>query len=108
MLASGRGETGAGAAMIRHIVMFGARAPEHVDEIVRTLSGYGAIEDVETIEVRRSEKLDPGADEVDVVLHATFASREALARYKAHPIYEAGTARVRPLRTIRHVADYEA
>jgi hypothetical protein len=93
--------------MIRHIVMFGARSPDLIDEIVETLSGYREIEAVGSIEVRRNDRLDGASREVDVVLHATFADRAALERYKADPIYAAGTRRVRPLRTIRHVADYE-
>ena len=93
--------------MIRHIVMFGARSPDLVDEILGTLPGYRAIDAVETLEVRRNDRLDDASRDVDVVLHATFADRAAPERCETDPIYAAGTRRVRPLRTIRHVADYE-
>ena len=93
--------------MIRHIVTFGARSPDLVDEIVEMLSGHREIEAVDSIEVRRNDRLDDASREVDVVPHGTFADIAALGRYKADPIHAAGTRRVRPLRTIRHVADYE-
>ena len=94
--------------MIRHIVFFSAKAPEDIDTICETLRGYAAIPGVGAIEVARNARLDLAAGEVDIVLYAEFASVDALEAYKRHPIYEAGTARVRPLRELRFVADYEA
>ena len=92
--------------MIRHVVLFSAREPEHIDTIVSTLSGYRRIPGVETLDVARTIRRDPWSSEIDVVLDATFADEAALAAYKRHPIYEAGTRTVRPLRELRFVADY--
>ena len=91
--------------MIRHVVLFSARDPADIDTIVETLSGYRDIPQVEMLEVERSLKRDRWSSEIDVVLHATFADEAALAAYKRHPIYEAGTRTVRPLRELRFVAD---
>ena len=92
--------------MIRHIVFFSAKAPEHVATIVDTLSGYAAIPGVEDLEVVRNERRDAVSGEIDVVLHARFRDEATLEAYKRHPIYEAGTRTVRPLRNLRFVADY--
>ena len=94
--------------MIRHIVFFSAKADEDIDTILEALRGYAAIPGVETLEVTRNARLDPASPEIDIVLYAEFADETALAAYKRHPIYEAGTRRVRPLRDLRLVADIEA
>lgn len=93
--------------MIRHTVFFSAKDPDDIDTIVATLSGYGAIPGVEDLHVTRNLKRDSWSSEIDVVLHARFADEAALAAYKRHPIYEAGTRTVRPLRDLRFVADVE-
>ena len=41
-------------------------------------------------------RLDPMGNEIDVIVHAEFADEAALAAYKAHPIYDETTQRVRP------------
>ncbi|MEM8552082.1 MAG: Dabb family protein [Pseudomonadota bacterium] len=94
--------------MIRHIVFFSIPDPARVDFVVNTLRGYAAIPEVRSIEVERNNKRDAISHEIDVVLHATFDDLAALERYKRHPIYEAGTRAVRPLRHLRFVADYAA
>ncbi len=42
---------------------------------------------------------------MDFFFFGDFASAEALAAYKAHPIYSETTAVVRPLREVRVSAD---
>ena len=91
--------------MIRHVVLFSAKRPEHIDTILETLRGYRDIPAVETLEVERVIRRDQWSSEIDIVLHATFHDEAALAAYKRHPIYEAGTRAVRPLRELRFVAD---
>lgn len=93
--------------MIRHIVFFSARDPADVDLIVDTLRTYIDIPEVLSLEVERNARCDSLSDDIDVVLHACFASAEALERYKQHPLYHAGIDVVRPIRLLRHVVDYE-
>jgi quinol monooxygenase YgiN len=42
------------------------------------------------------------------VVYAEFEDEAALAAYKAHPVYDQCTARVRPLRDLRIAADFTA
>ena len=93
--------------MIRHVVLFSAKRPEDVDTIVDTLSGYADIPAVETLSVRRNLRLDASSGEIDLMLEATFATLDDLDAYKRHPIYQRGTATVRPLRELRFVVDTE-
>lgn len=93
--------------MIRHLVFFSIPDAAHLDDVLDTLRGYAAIPEVRSLEVEKNQRCDPTSSEIDVVLHATFDDRAALERYKAHPIYRAGTEAVRPLRHLRFVADYE-
>jgi len=51
---------------------------------------------------------DTLSNEIDVVVYGEFADAEALAAYKAHPIYKKSIAAVRPLRNLRIVADFTA
>jgi hypothetical protein len=44
---------------------------------------------------------------VHVCLIATFDDAEALERYQAHPVHQAVSARIGPLRKARHLLDYE-
>ena len=44
----------------------------------------------------------------DLVVYAEFADQAALDAYKAHPIYAACVARVRPQRDMRIAADFHA
>ena len=43
---------------------------------------------------------------VHVCLIATFDDAEALKRYQAHPVHQAVTERIGPLRKARHLLDY--
>ena len=92
--------------MIRHIVFFSAVDPADVPRIVEALGRYRDIPSVSRLEVAANEKRDALSGDIDVVLHVEFETEADLAAYKAHPIYAAGTAVVRPLRGLRHVADY--
>ena len=94
--------------MIRHIVLFSAKDPDDVETIVSALRRLREIPDVDHLEVVRNAKLDQYSDEIDVIVYGEFADAEALARYKAHSIYQQTIAVVRPLRDLRIAVDYQA
>jgi len=94
--------------LIRHIVLFSAKDPKDVETIVSALRRLREIPDVDYLEVVRNAKLDQYSDEIDVIVYGEFADAEALARYKAHPIYQQTIAVVRPLRDLRIAVDYQA
>lgn len=94
--------------MIRHIVFFSAKQREDVEAIRAGLSRLGAIPHSSRFEVSLNTKVDPLSDEVDVVVYAEFANDDALAAYKADPIYAETTREVRPLRELRYSADVVA
>lgn len=94
--------------MIRHIVFFSARQKQDVDTIREELSALGEIPHSTVFEVTVNTKVDPLSDEIDIVVYAEFADQAALAAYKAHPIYDRTTRRVRPMREIRFSADVVA
>ncbi len=90
---------------IRHIVFFSARDKADIPRIVAGLEPLGTIPHAEVFEVRTNTRSDIWSREIDVVVYAEFASAEALAAYRAHPVYEAAVAAVRPLRDLRIAAD---
>ena len=94
--------------MIRHIVFFSAKDKKDIPLIRETLAGYCEIPSVAKIEVAENRKCDGIANDIDVVLYAEFESQEALEAYKQHPIYQAGTDIVRPIRELRFAADIES
>lgn len=94
--------------MIRHIVFFSARNPEDVEKIARGLEILGQIPHSDFFEIGINSKVDQLGGEVDVVVYAEFADEAALAAYKAHPIYQESIERVRPLREMRHAADFKS
>jgi hypothetical protein len=94
--------------LIRHIVLFSAKDPKDVETIVSALRRLREIPDVDHLEVVRNAKLDQYSDEIDVIVYGEFADAEALARYKAHPIYQQTITVVRPLRDLRIAVDYQA
>ena len=49
--------------------------------------------------------LDQG---IDLVVYGEFEDEQALAAYKAHPLYEESIRRVKPLRGDRFAEDYRA
>ena len=94
--------------MIRHIVLFSAKRTEDVDTILAALARLRQIPEAKRLEVVRNARLDQLSGEIDVIVHGEFADAEALARYKAHPIYQETISVVRPLRDVRIAVDYEA
>ncbi|WP_182084711.1 Dabb family protein [Aureimonas sp. ME7] len=93
--------------MIRHIVFFSAKDKSDLPRIREGLSELGRIAHHSHFEVVENARVDPMGNDVDVVVYAEFPDAEALAAYKADPIYAESTRRVRPLREIRYSADYE-
>ncbi len=95
--------------MIRHIVFFSAAKPDDVDTIREGLMMLKAIPEARHFEVGRNIRSDTiSGPKVDLVVYAEFADEEALAAYKANPIYEACIARVRPIREMRIAADFQS
>jgi hypothetical protein len=95
--------------MIRHIVFFSAKDPADVQKIEDGLNMLATIPEHDTFEVRRSLNADQlTGNAVDVVVYAEFADDAALARYKAHPTYQACIDVVRPMRELRLAADIES
>ena len=94
--------------MIRHIVFFTAKSPEHLPAILDGLRLLGTIPHVSHFEVTPNRKVDQIGNDIDVVVYAEFDSEAALKAYKAHPTYAEATRRVRPLRELRFAADFEA
>lgn len=95
--------------MIRHIVFFSAKDPADARRIEDGLNMLAGIPEHDLFEVRPSlhaDQLTGGA--VDVVVYAEFPDAEALARYKAHPTYQACIDVVRPLRELRLAADIQS
>ncbi len=91
---------------IRHVVFFGAKDKADVPRIIEGLSMLGDIPHSDVFEVRENTRDDALSKEVDVVVYAEFASEEALAAYKAHPLYTKSIDVVRPLRDLRIAADF--
>ncbi|WP_185985012.1 Dabb family protein [Aureimonas mangrovi] len=94
--------------MIRHIVFFSARDKADLARVRDGLKALGEIAHHDRFEVCENGRVDPMGNDVDVVVYAEFASWEALAAYKADPIYARTTAAVRPLRELRLSADFES
>lgn len=94
--------------MIRHIVFFTARDTRDIEAIRQGLSALAEIPHSSRFEVALNTKVDPFGNQVDVVVYGEFADAAALAAYKAHPIYEETTRRVKPMRELRLSADIES
>ena len=95
-------------SVIRHIVFFSARRHEDVEMIRDELSALGGIPHSTHFEVTINTKVDPMCDQIDIVVYAEFVDQQALAAYKAHPLYNQTTLRVRPMRELRFSADVVA
>ncbi|NDR59624.1 Dabb family protein [Aliiruegeria sabulilitoris] len=91
---------------IRHVVFFSARDKKDVPTIVEGLSLLGNIPHSQNFGVSQNRRKDALSDDVDVIVYAEFDSEEALAAYKAHPIYQESIDIVRPLRELRIAADF--
>jgi len=92
--------------IIRHVVFFSAKDRADIPAIVAGLELLSGIRHSSTFEVRENSQRDALSSEVDVVVYAEFESEQALAAYKADPLYEASIKAVRPLRDIRIAADF--
>jgi hypothetical protein len=92
--------------IIRHVVFFSAKDRADVPAIVAGLELLSGIGHSSTFEVRQNRKCDALSSEVDVIVYAEFESEQALAAYKADPLYEASIRAVRPLRDMRIAADF--
>ncbi len=94
--------------MIRHIVFFSVRRKEDVEAVRTGLQALGKIPHSRHFEVTLNTKVDLFSNAIDVVVYAEFENEEALAAYKAHPIYADTTSKVKPLRELRYSADVVA
>ena len=95
--------------MIRHVVFFSAADRADIERIREGLMMLAEIPHAQHFEVGRNLQSDQiNGTRVDLVVYAEFADEEALAAYKAHPVYAACIARVRPLRELRIAADFRA
>ena len=93
--------------MIRHIVFFNAKDPKDLETIYDGLSLLADIPHLKHFEIGKNARLDRiSAEGPDYVVYAEFEDADALAAYKAHPIYEKSISIVRPLRDMRIAADY--
>ncbi|HBZ44705.1 MAG TPA: stress responsive protein [Maritimibacter sp.] len=93
-------------SFIRHVVFFSAKDKADVARIRDGLSRLAAIPHARTFEVVENTRSDALSGEIDVVVYGEFEDAEALAAYKAHPIYQDCIDIVRPLREIRIAADF--
>jgi len=92
--------------LLRHVVFFSAKDPADIPQIKAGLSMLAKIPHATAFEVRENKRRDALSSEVDLIVYAEFDSEEALAAYKADPLYEASIKAVRPLRDIRIAADF--
>lgn len=92
--------------MIRHVVFFSAKQPENLIAIEEGLAVLANNPHVRHLEVGRNLKADKFSSEIDVVVYGEFDNEAALTAFKAHPIWQEATDRVKPLREIRTVADW--
>ena len=91
---------------LRHVVFFSAKDKADIPQILAGLGMLAGIPHAQNFEVRSNTQADSLSSEVDVIVYAEFESAEALAAYKAHPLYEASIKAVRPLRDMRVAADF--
>ena len=90
---------------IRHVVFFSADNKADIPRIIAGLEMLSGIPEAKAFEVRENTQSDALSSEVDVIVYAEFDSAEALAAYKAHPLYQSAIDAVRPLRDLRIAAD---
>ena len=94
--------------MIRHVVYFSVRSETDRDRVLSGLRLLEANPHALHLEVGENLKLDSLGNEIDFVVYGEFADEAALAAYKAHPIYDETTRLVRPMRELRHSADFRS
>lgn len=93
-------------AMIRHIVFFSAADRADTGRIIEALRRLGDIPHCDLFEVAENRKTDIWSNDVDIVVYGEFRDEEALAAFRAHPVYSEATKAVRPLRDMRIAADF--
>jgi quinol monooxygenase YgiN len=94
--------------MIRHVVYFSVRSEADRDRVLSGLRLLEANPHALHLEVGENLKLDSLGNEIDFVVYGEFADEAALEAFKAHPVYEASIAVVRPIRDLRIAADIVA
>lgn len=94
--------------MIRHIVLFSAKEKQDIDAVYNGLKMLETIPGDWLLTITKNKKVDQIGNEIDVVVYGEFADEEALATYKAHPIYQKCIDVVRPLRETRIAVDIPA
>ena len=94
--------------MIRHVVYFSVRSEADRDQVLNGLRLLEANPHALHLEVGENLKLDSLGNEIDFVVYGEFADEAALEAFKAHPVYEASIAMVRPIRDVRIAADIVA
>ena len=92
--------------MIRHVVMWELHDAANAESFRNALLPCAQlVEGQRGYEVAVRSAGLPAS--VHVCLIATFDDAEALKRYQAHPVHQAVTERIGPLRKARHLLDYE-
>ncbi len=94
--------------MIRHVVYFSVRSEADRDRVFNGLRLLEANPHALHLEVGENLKLDSLGNEIDFVVYGEFADEAALEAFKAHPVYQASIAAVRPIRDLRIAADIVA
>lgn len=87
-------------------MFFSAKDKTDIPRIVAGLELLSDIPHSRVFEVRQNTQSDALSSEVDVIVYAEFDSAEALAAYKADPLYQTSIKAVRPLRDMRIAADF--
>ncbi len=88
--------------------MFTAKKPDYIDAVYNGLQMLENIEGDWLLTVTKNKKVDQIGNDIDVVVYGEFADDDALATYKAHPIYSECIDVVRPLRDKRIAVDIPA
>ena len=92
--------------MIRHVVMWELHDPANAESFRNALLPCARlVEGQRGYEVALRRPALPAS--VHVCLIATFDDAEALQRYQRHPVHQAVSERIGPLRKARHLLDYE-
>ncbi len=93
--------------LIRHIVFFSVPDKANLERVRSGLSILTEIPHARHLEIGTSVKSDLYDTSVDLIVYGEFDDEEALAAYRAHPLYQESIARVKPLRELRIAADYD-
>nr|WP_272210647.1 Dabb family protein [Marinicella sp. W31]MDC2876548.1 Dabb family protein [Marinicella sp. W31] len=93
--------------MIRHIVFFSVPEGGDADAVEAGLSILTENPHANVLEIGRNARSDLYDEKVEFVVYGEFEDEEALAAYRAHPLYKKSTTVVRPIREMRIAADYD-